>query len=189
MVGDVSKRQGADPAGIMITHPANWGGYKLELLEQSIRAAGLVWTEEEAQAYEQHSKVASKGFGSVAEYREEMVRSYGISHDNDMKDGVDDFGDQWVLRQNDILGPFMVRGGKVVYGATTAAEAEAKIESERDAFEQRSRDANTNFAGQGAAPGEWKIGTNRLGCQDCRGGGGPVRRAGRSDARRRRHAR
>ena len=41
VVADVTERQGAAPQGITITHPANWGGYKLELLEQSIRAAGL----------------------------------------------------------------------------------------------------------------------------------------------------
>ena len=41
VVAQVSQLQGSAPQGITITHPANWGGYKLELLQQSIRAAGL----------------------------------------------------------------------------------------------------------------------------------------------------
>lgn len=32
---------GSPPASVAVTHPAGWGGYKLKLLEQSIRAAGL----------------------------------------------------------------------------------------------------------------------------------------------------
>lgn len=38
----VSERQGGPPDSIALTHPANWGGYKLELLDQAVSRAGLV---------------------------------------------------------------------------------------------------------------------------------------------------
>ena len=41
VVAQVTTRQGAAPDHIAVTHPAGWGGYKLELLDQTIRAAGL----------------------------------------------------------------------------------------------------------------------------------------------------
>jgi molecular chaperone DnaK len=37
----VTAREGAAPDSVALTHPANWGGYKLELLEQTVRTAGL----------------------------------------------------------------------------------------------------------------------------------------------------
>ena len=64
------KQQGGEPDHITITHPANWGGYKLELLEQSIRAAGLdgvtTLTEPEAAVlhYSQQERVST---GSIIE--------------------------------------------------------------------------------------------------------------------------
>ena len=36
-----AERQGASPAGVVLTHPANWGAFRLELLEQAARVAGL----------------------------------------------------------------------------------------------------------------------------------------------------
>jgi actin-like ATPase involved in cell morphogenesis len=41
VVDQVTQRQGRAPDHIAVTHPAGWGGYKLELLDQTIRAAGL----------------------------------------------------------------------------------------------------------------------------------------------------
>jgi molecular chaperone DnaK len=41
VVEQVTQRQGGTPEHVAITHPAGWGGYKLELLDQTIRAAGL----------------------------------------------------------------------------------------------------------------------------------------------------
>lgn len=41
VVDQVTRRQGRAPEHIAVTHPAGWGGYKLELLDQTIRAAGL----------------------------------------------------------------------------------------------------------------------------------------------------
>lgn len=38
----VSDAQGGQPAGVAVTHPANWGAYKLDVLRQAIRAADLV---------------------------------------------------------------------------------------------------------------------------------------------------
>ena len=37
----VSERQGAAPAGIAVTYPANWGPFKRDLLDQAIRQADL----------------------------------------------------------------------------------------------------------------------------------------------------
>jgi hypothetical protein len=34
----VSERQGGPPDAIALTHPANWGGYKLELFDQTVRS-------------------------------------------------------------------------------------------------------------------------------------------------------
>jgi actin-like ATPase involved in cell morphogenesis len=38
----VTELEGGPPAAVGVTHPANWGAYKLELLDQAIRIAGLV---------------------------------------------------------------------------------------------------------------------------------------------------
>jgi len=52
VVDQVTQRQGQPPQHLAVTHPAGWGGYKLELLDQTIRAAELgdvtVLTEPEA---------------------------------------------------------------------------------------------------------------------------------------------
>lgn len=41
VVDRVSESEGGPPASIAVTHPANWGRYKLDLLEQAIRQVGL----------------------------------------------------------------------------------------------------------------------------------------------------
>lgn len=41
VIAQVTQQHGGPPAGVALTYPANWGGYKLELLEQAIRQAGL----------------------------------------------------------------------------------------------------------------------------------------------------
>ena len=38
---DVIQRQGEAPAATAITHPANWGPYKLELFDQAFRIANV----------------------------------------------------------------------------------------------------------------------------------------------------
>ena len=51
---EVAKQEGSAPESIAVTHPANWGPYKTDLLGQSIRLAGLdkaeMLTEPEAAA-------------------------------------------------------------------------------------------------------------------------------------------
>lgn len=37
----VVERQGAEPRSIVVTHPANWGPYKIDVLEQAVRLADL----------------------------------------------------------------------------------------------------------------------------------------------------
>ncbi|MCP4959998.1 MAG: Hsp70 family protein [Actinomycetia bacterium] len=37
----VSEREGSHPGRVAVTHPANWGPYKLDLLEQAVRMANL----------------------------------------------------------------------------------------------------------------------------------------------------
>ncbi len=41
VVDEVTSREGGKPASICISHPANWGPYKTDLLRQAIRLAGL----------------------------------------------------------------------------------------------------------------------------------------------------
>ena len=41
VVDQVSEREGHSPEAIAVTHPANWGPYKIDLLEQAVRLAGL----------------------------------------------------------------------------------------------------------------------------------------------------
>ncbi len=41
VVDQVSGVEGGPPAGIAVSHPANWGNYKLDLLRQSINLADL----------------------------------------------------------------------------------------------------------------------------------------------------
>jgi molecular chaperone DnaK len=39
VVAEVSEREGADPDGLALTHPANWGAYKLDFLRQAVAHA------------------------------------------------------------------------------------------------------------------------------------------------------
>lgn len=41
VVGQVAAAEGQPPASLAVTHPANWGEYKLDLFGQAIRQAGL----------------------------------------------------------------------------------------------------------------------------------------------------
>ena len=41
VVDTVTERQGGPPSAVTIAHPANWGPYKRELLEQAATVAGL----------------------------------------------------------------------------------------------------------------------------------------------------
>jgi glycine betaine/choline ABC-type transport system substrate-binding protein len=41
VVGEVARTEGGPPAALAVTHPANWGEYKLDLLRQAIRHVGL----------------------------------------------------------------------------------------------------------------------------------------------------
>jgi hypothetical protein len=53
-VGEVQTREGAPPDRVAVCHPANWGAYKRELLDNAIRQANLgnaiMLTEPEAAA-------------------------------------------------------------------------------------------------------------------------------------------
>src|SRR5690606_38921560 len=40
-VQKVRTQEGEPPRGLALTHPANWGAYKLDLLDQSIRQVGV----------------------------------------------------------------------------------------------------------------------------------------------------
>jgi len=41
IVADVTQRQGSGPDRIAVSHPANWGQFKIDLLRQSVELAGL----------------------------------------------------------------------------------------------------------------------------------------------------
>src|SRR5690349_101896 len=60
-VDQVSQREGGPPEGIAVTHPANWGPYKLDLLGNAIRTAGLgkvTFLSEPAAAARQYATLA-----------------------------------------------------------------------------------------------------------------------------------
>ena len=38
---EVARREGGPPVGVTVSHPANWGPYKTDLLRQAVRRAGL----------------------------------------------------------------------------------------------------------------------------------------------------
>jgi actin-like ATPase involved in cell morphogenesis len=65
VVADVTTREGGEPAAICISHPANWGPFKTDLLRQAVRMADLnlpviYTTEPEAAAisYSQEQRLA-----------------------------------------------------------------------------------------------------------------------------------
>ncbi|RPF20967.1 Hsp70 family protein [Myceligenerans xiligouense] len=41
VIDEVAAREGGEPSAVCICHPANWGRYKLDLLEQAVRMAGM----------------------------------------------------------------------------------------------------------------------------------------------------
>ena len=41
ILADVTQRQGSGPDSIAVSHPANWGQFKIDLLRQSVELAGL----------------------------------------------------------------------------------------------------------------------------------------------------
>ncbi len=41
VVDQVTEREGSPPASIVLCHPANWGQFKIDLLQQAVRLAGL----------------------------------------------------------------------------------------------------------------------------------------------------
>ncbi len=41
LVGEVTVQEGSPPDGVAVTHPANWGPFKTDLLAQAIRSAGI----------------------------------------------------------------------------------------------------------------------------------------------------
>ena len=40
-ITDIAKREGGAPDRVAVTHPANWGPYKIDLLQQAVRIAGI----------------------------------------------------------------------------------------------------------------------------------------------------
>jgi actin-like ATPase involved in cell morphogenesis len=64
VVEEVSRREGGQPSAICVSHPANWGPYKTDLLRQAVRMSGLeqpvtLTTEPEAAAafYAQQQRI------------------------------------------------------------------------------------------------------------------------------------
>jgi actin-like ATPase involved in cell morphogenesis len=68
VVDVVTEREGSPPAGIGVTHPANWGPYKLDLLSNAIRTAGVdnvTFLSEPAAAARQYASQARVPDGAV----------------------------------------------------------------------------------------------------------------------------
>ena len=74
VVARVSETQGEPPQAVTVTHPANWGPYKIDLLRDAIRLAGLddatttTMTEPEAAAHWYASAERMAGGETVAVY-------------------------------------------------------------------------------------------------------------------------
>jgi molecular chaperone DnaK (HSP70) len=60
VVTAVSAAQGEGPDGIALTHPANWGGFKTDLLRQAVRHAGL-----DVVAYLSEPEAAARAFAAT----------------------------------------------------------------------------------------------------------------------------
>ena len=112
-----------------------------ELGDYWVRNGTVVWSEDEADALEVLAAVNAKGFDSVTEYREVLISSWATSYDNDVEAGRET--DDWVARDNDILGDFMVKNGHVVWGAHTEEEAEAGLI--RQELDRRGYDSIEDF--------------------------------------------
>ena len=72
VVGQVSELEGGPPAGIAVSHPANWGNYKLDLLHQAISLADLddvaTLSEPEAAAIHYASQARVEPGSTIAVY-------------------------------------------------------------------------------------------------------------------------
>ena len=72
VIAAVTEREGAAPEEVVLTHPANWGGYKRELMDQVIRLANvssaLTCTEPEAAAIQYASRAGLAEDAKVAVY-------------------------------------------------------------------------------------------------------------------------
>ena len=72
VIGAVTEREGSAPDEVVLTHPANWGGFKRELMDQVIRLANvssaLTCTEPEAAAIQYASRADLAEDAKVAVY-------------------------------------------------------------------------------------------------------------------------
>ncbi|MGH4026911.1 MAG: DUF6777 domain-containing protein, partial [Pseudonocardiaceae bacterium] len=68
VVDEVVEQEGGEPAVVGVAHPANWGPYKLDLLAQAVRLAGVTQTtfvSEPHAAAESHASAARVAGGDV----------------------------------------------------------------------------------------------------------------------------
>ncbi len=102
--------------------------YDENLGEFFMRDGVVVWSKEEAEALEMQAKVQEKGFGSITDYREEMTRSYEKMAEIEAERGTP--MDEWVLRDNEILGDFAVHDGKIYWGVSSQEDGAAIVRDE-----------------------------------------------------------
>src|SRR5689334_11899198 len=68
VVGEVVKREGGPPARVCVSHPANWGPYKMDLLGQAVRMADLpqvLFTTEPDAAATHYAQEQRLGVGAI----------------------------------------------------------------------------------------------------------------------------
>jgi hypothetical protein len=97
-----------------------------------IKDGVVVWgvsTEQEAEEALPAQLAKNQGFDSIDDMKEELVNSWRMSHDYDVEAGTAT-GEWQTGGQTAIVGPYMIKDGEVVFGATTPEEAEAILAGE-----------------------------------------------------------
>lgn len=138
-----------------------------------IKDGQVVWgasTPAEAEEMLPDQLATEKGFADAEALRAELVESWRVAHQYD-KDAGTDTGEWQMGGQSDIVGPYMVKDGVVVFGAENEAQAEAglptaiaqskgfaTIEEFKANLEDNWRMAHEYNVESGTATGEWEAG-------------------------------
>ena len=97
-----------------------------------IKDGVVVWgaeDEEQAEQYLPNQLAVNQGFSGIDAMKEELVNSWKVSHEYDVESGTET-GEWQAGGQSEIVGPYMIKDGEVVFGARTPEEAEAIMAGE-----------------------------------------------------------
>ncbi|MEO0493216.1 MAG: hypothetical protein AAF081_07360, partial [Actinomycetota bacterium] len=104
----------------------------------------------------------SKGFNSIEEFKANLEESWRMSHEYDVESGRET-GEWQVGGQADVVGPYMIKDGEVVYGARNAEEAEAILNGEPIPVEEPTPDDEETPADDDMSPeGETQFGDGEM---------------------------